>query len=50
MVLVLHLVEILDLTLDYDIKMWLKLKRLFSKILPQKGEPDEHQEHWGIGA
>ena len=50
MVLVQHLVEILDLALDYNIKMWLKLKRLFSKILPQKGEPDEHQEHWGIGA
>jgi len=50
MVLVQRLVEILDLALDYNIKMWLKLKRLFSKILPQKGEPDEHQEHWGIGA
>ena len=50
MVLVQHLVEILDLTSDYNIKMWLKLKKLFSKILSQKGEPDEHQEHWGIGA
>lgn len=50
MVLVQRLVEILDLILALIIKMWLKLKRLFSKILPQKGEPDEHQEHWGIGA
>ena len=50
MVLVQHLVEILDLVWALITKMWLKLKRLFSKILPQKGEPDEHQEHWGIGA
>ena len=50
MVSVQHLVEILDLVWALITKMWLKLKKLFSKILPQKGEPDEHQEHWGIGA
>jgi len=30
--------------------MWLKLKKLFDKILPQKGKPDEHAIHWGIGS
>lgn len=26
-----------------------KLKNWFTKLF-KKGEPDEHQEHWGIGS